>query len=363
MTSFLDESSRQPIRLLVVDDDVALLDYVSTLLSHEPIDLAVATDGETAIEIARRSPPDIILLDVFLPGIDGIEVCRRLKADPTTQSIPVMIMTASLDLERRVEALTAGAADYVSKPLHELELLARLRTQIEVRRAFLALVAENARLQAEMAARRAAEAEREGLLRELVARNQELSLAKQQIEAQLTEQAHMQAARAALESQVIAAHEERLRELATPFIPISDSIAVMPLIGRMDAARAREVTDVALESTAAQGFKSVILDVTGVREIDGAVAAMLVDVGRGLELLGARAVLTGLRAEMARALVSRDVSLGKMATESTLKAGIARAMRADEPSPARGRGTPLKAARRPPGSVRQKSGQTSGGRS
>lgn len=337
MKSFLDEKSKHPIRLLVVDDDVALLDYVSTLLRHEPIDLAVATDGEMAIEIARLSLPDIILLDVFMPGIDGIEVCRRLKADPATQSIPVMIMTASLDLEKRVEALTAGAADYVSKPLHELELLARLRTQIDVRRAFRALADENARLQAEMAARRSAESERERLLRELLSRNQELSLAKQQIEAQLAEQAHMQAARAALESQVIAAHEERLRELATPFIPISDSIAVMPLIGRMDMARAQEVAEVALANTAAQGFKSVILDVTGVREIDAAVAAMLVDVGRGLALLGARAMLTGLRPEVARALVSRDVSLGAMATEATLRAGIARAMRAGDPSPARGR--------------------------
>ncbi|MCC5986916.1 MAG: diguanylate cyclase [Pararhodobacter sp.] len=122
-------------RILVVDDlatNRALLKVKLRAAFHECLQ---AADGPSALEIARRERPALILLDVMLPGMSGIEVCRRLRNDPQTRDIPVVMITASGDRERRLQALAAGADDFLTKPLNDVILRARIRSLLRAREA------------------------------------------------------------------------------------------------------------------------------------------------------------------------------------------------------------------------------------
>ncbi|HJP30093.1 MAG TPA: response regulator [Candidatus Latescibacteria bacterium] len=123
-------------KILVTDDVPANLDVLFQALDGEGYNVHVASDGVTSLEVATHSHPDLILLDVMMPGIDGYETCRRLKADPALRGIPVIFLTARDDLEGIVEGFTAGGEDYVTKPFKKEEVLARIRTHLE--RALLA---------------------------------------------------------------------------------------------------------------------------------------------------------------------------------------------------------------------------------
>ncbi|MBD2034881.1 hybrid sensor histidine kinase/response regulator [Phormidium sp. FACHB-592] len=119
--------------ILVVDDTLANLQVVAEVLSDAGFEVAIATDGERAIKQATISQPDLILLDVMMPGIDGFETCRRLKAAPATCGMPVIFMTALSDTTDKVRGFNLGAVDYVTKPFQEAELLARVTTQLKLR--------------------------------------------------------------------------------------------------------------------------------------------------------------------------------------------------------------------------------------
>ncbi|MCP5101473.1 MAG: response regulator, partial [Chloroflexi bacterium] len=95
--------------------------------------ILVATNGQDGLERAELANPDLILLDITMAGIDGIETCRRLKANAQTMNIPVIFMTALTDVNEKIRALEAGGVDYVTKPFNEMELLARVRTHLELR--------------------------------------------------------------------------------------------------------------------------------------------------------------------------------------------------------------------------------------
>lgn len=118
--------------ILIVDDIPSNLDVISDALSDMGFDVAIATSGERALQQVERKPPDLILLDVMMPGIDGFETCRRLKANPQTADIPVIFMTALSDLNSKVQALDLGAVDYVTKPFQEQEVLARVKTHLQL---------------------------------------------------------------------------------------------------------------------------------------------------------------------------------------------------------------------------------------
>ncbi len=118
--------------ILVVDDTPANLEVLSEALSDAGFEVAIATDGELAISQAELSFPSLILLDVMMPGIDGFETCRRLKASNITQDIPVIFMTALADSTDKVRGLNLGAVDYVTKPFQEAELIARVKTQLKL---------------------------------------------------------------------------------------------------------------------------------------------------------------------------------------------------------------------------------------
>lgn len=121
--------------VLIVDDVPENLSMLHDALDETGYMVLVATDGESAIQRARQGLPNVILLDAMMPGIDGFEVCRRLKADYATQHIPVIFMTGLTESEHVVAAFEAGGTDYVTKPLKPLEVLARIASHLQRARA------------------------------------------------------------------------------------------------------------------------------------------------------------------------------------------------------------------------------------
>lgn len=119
--------------VLIVDDTPENLDVLVSSLSEAHYEVSVATNGEDAIAQLTHLLPDLILLDVMMPGLDGYETCRRIKARPESADIPVIFMTALSEIENKVQAFEAGAVDYVTKPLDHAEVLARVRTHLTLR--------------------------------------------------------------------------------------------------------------------------------------------------------------------------------------------------------------------------------------
>ena len=113
------------MRLLVVDDDPSLREALALVLDLDGFDVTTAQDGREAIRTLADTPPDAVVLDVLMPGIDGLEVCRRMRA--AGDRTPVLMLTARAEVGERVEGLEAGADDYLAKPFAREELVARLR--------------------------------------------------------------------------------------------------------------------------------------------------------------------------------------------------------------------------------------------
>jgi GAF domain-containing protein len=180
----------------------------------------------------------------------------------------------------------------------------------EVRRA-------NGRLEAEVAER----------TEELRVSNGELGAANQRLHLELAQRELAERERAALQEQMIEAQRARLAEMSTPLIPITDRIMVMPLIGTVNPERAAQVLEVALEGAARRRARVVILDVTGIKQIDTHVVQTLLQSAAALRLLGAQAVLTGIRPEVAQTMIGLGIDLGATVTRGTLQSGIAYALR------------------------------------
>jgi signal transduction histidine kinase len=119
--------------ILVVDDTPANLEVVCEILGDAGYEVITAISGDRALKRVKSHPPDLILLDVQMPGIDGFETCQRLKADPTTANIPIIFMTALSDADSKVKGFVLGAVDYITKPFQEQELLARVKTHLQLR--------------------------------------------------------------------------------------------------------------------------------------------------------------------------------------------------------------------------------------
>ena len=139
--------------ILIVDDMPANLEVVTSHLERQGYCAVVALGGDEGIERAEFVRPDLILLDVMMPGLDGFETCRRLKANPATRDIPVIFMTALADTADKLAGFAAGAVDYVTKPLNGAEVLARIETHLALYALRQQLAAQNTRLQQEIAAR------------------------------------------------------------------------------------------------------------------------------------------------------------------------------------------------------------------
>ncbi len=155
-----------PPTILAVDDTPSVLAVLVALLTPEGYLVRAADSGELALAAVAASPPDLILLNVQMNGMDGIEVCRRLKAGENTRHIPIILISAIADVEEGVAGLQAGAADYLTKPFRNEELLSRVATHLALRRARLALEEEavmlyqtTTRLEAEIVRRQRVEEE------------------------------------------------------------------------------------------------------------------------------------------------------------------------------------------------------------
>ena len=111
--------------IFVVEDEEDILDLIRYNLAKEGFAVSTATDGQEAVKAMLRRPPDLELLDLMLPGLDGLEVCRRLKKEPRTAAIPVLMVTAKDDESDVVTGLELGADDYIVKPFRMKELVAR----------------------------------------------------------------------------------------------------------------------------------------------------------------------------------------------------------------------------------------------
>lgn len=134
-------------KILVVDDLLENLRLLASLLIEEGYDVRKAPDGNIALSNVPRFEPDLILLDIMMPELDGYAVCEQLKANESTRDIPVIFLSA-LDLTfDKVKAFEVGAADYINKPFHPAEVLARVKNQLRIRQQSLQLKAQHAMIQ------------------------------------------------------------------------------------------------------------------------------------------------------------------------------------------------------------------------
>ena len=168
----IDEPDDKPPEVLVVDDTPANLQVLCEALAPAGYEILVATSGAAALKTAARARPDLILLDVMMPDVDGYQTCRRLKASAETCDIPVIFITAHTDRQNILEGFRLGGVDYITKPVDKEEVLARVRTHLEINRLHkviadknrdleaqnLELQRKNRELEAEMNRRRQAEA-------------------------------------------------------------------------------------------------------------------------------------------------------------------------------------------------------------
>ncbi len=187
-----------PASILAVDDNRDGLRLLARLLSDQGFRVRPVIDGASALATAEAEPPDLVLLDVHMPGIDGYEVCRRLKASERTAGVPVIFLSAADETINKVQAFAVGGADFVTKPYKTEEVLARIDAQLRLYRLQARIEAQNRALQAEIAERQRAEVallELNQRLEELVAeRTADLSRANAELKNEIAERLGAEAA-------------------------------------------------------------------------------------------------------------------------------------------------------------------------
>ncbi len=187
--------------ILVVDDTPASLKLLQSVLGSSGYRVRLATDGEMALLSAKMHPPTLVLLDIRMPGMDGFEVCRRLKDDEATRSIPIIFLSSLEDERDKVKAFQAGGVDYISKPIRAEEVLARVSTHLALRHALSELKSRNAEL----------EAARDTLEETVRQRSAELERTNQRLRQQVDE--HLLAAQALKESEARLNVSQRLSKV------------------------------------------------------------------------------------------------------------------------------------------------------
>src|SRR5512145_427386 len=129
----VDETETVRSELVVVDDHTENLELLMRILTSKGYLVRAFPDAELALSSMNVSVPDLILLDIGLPGIDGFEACRRLRCEERTRDVPVIFLSARTDVEDIIHGFDVGGSDYVTKPIRERELLARIRVHVQVK--------------------------------------------------------------------------------------------------------------------------------------------------------------------------------------------------------------------------------------
>lgn len=142
----IERQNKNKFEVLVVDDFPENLIFVGEYLKQHNIDAKFATNGKLALDICNAELPDLILLDIAMPAMDGFETCRKLKENPTTQNIPVIFLTAKVETEDIIKGLEAGGVDYITKPFNLLELTSRVKTHLSLKNKHDKLQLMNSRL-------------------------------------------------------------------------------------------------------------------------------------------------------------------------------------------------------------------------
>ena len=150
----MNQEAARPASVLVVDDTIENLRLLSSMLEEHGYEVRPVTNGRQALQAVERDPPDLILLDITMPEMDGYEVCRRLKANDRSKDVPVIFLTALTDTADKVRAFDVGGVDYITKPFQFEEVLARVKTHVALRRAQVALADSYDRLRSAGAAAR-----------------------------------------------------------------------------------------------------------------------------------------------------------------------------------------------------------------
>ncbi|WP_437991540.1 AAA family ATPase [Sorangium sp. So ce145] len=249
--------------------------------------------------------------------LDNAAEEARFSADPYIREMrPKSVICAPIIRQNRLVGVL-----YLENNLstgvftqNRLDLLKLLSTQI-------AISIENAKLYERLEQEVAARTE------ELRLSNEQLRDVNDQLQVELGERVRLQEERVQMQEAIIQTQRDRLFELSTPCIPITDQVMVMPIIGTIDERRAAQMIETAMQGVASSSAKVVIVDVTGVKSVDTSVASRLMSLAQAVGLLGSKAILTGLRPAVAQSLVALGVDLGSIETRSNLKAGIAYAMR------------------------------------
>ncbi|MCP4152022.1 MAG: response regulator [bacterium] len=143
----ITKHDNHPSIILVVDDDPPSIGVIVTHLKERGFKDVISRDGESGLKRAEYAHPDLILLDITMPGIDGLETCRRLKANEHTKDIPVVFMTALADTVDKIRGFEAGGADYITKPFQKEEVMVRVETHLSLRMLQKTLEDKNARLE------------------------------------------------------------------------------------------------------------------------------------------------------------------------------------------------------------------------
>jgi CheY-like chemotaxis protein len=269
-----------PFKILVADDEPdfepLMSQYFRRELQSGATSLLFARSGVMALELLRRDPEvDLVLSDINMPEMDGLTLLTRIgELDRVTK---VVIVSAYGDMGNIRAAMNLGAFDFLTKPIDFLDL--------------------------------------------------DVTLAKAKSHVQeLREARRLAAERAVLQEQLIDAQRDAIRSLSTPLLPLAAGVVALPLIGKMDGARAYQMIEVLLHGIIEHQARIAIVDITGVAVMDQQVADALGRAARSVQLLGGQMVLTGIQPHIAQALIDLGADLAGIVTESTLESGISYAL-------------------------------------
>jgi anti-anti-sigma regulatory factor/FixJ family two-component response regulator len=269
-----------PFKILVVDDEPdlkpLLQQYFRRQIHQKAIEIAFAKGGVEALEELSKDPEiGVVLTDINMTGMDGLTLLTRIGEMDLL--VKVVIVSAFGDMANIRAAMNLGAFDFLTKPIDFLDL--------------------------------------------------DVTVAKAQRHVQeLREARRVSAERAVLQEQLIEAQRDAIRSLSTPLLPISAGVVALPLIGKMDGARAQQMIEVLLHGIVKHQARLAIVDITGVALMDHQVADALGRAARAVRLLGAQLLLTGIQPQIATTLIELGADLGGIVTESTLESGIAYAL-------------------------------------